>query len=112
MNVTKTISNIDEDLFSQLKSLMAGQTVEVVASGISMYPTIQEGQLLRIIITKDDIQKNHIIVYFQDNVMVAHRVLDMQKNKNKRTYFTRGDNQKRVVEIHEDQILGVVTAIL
>lgn len=84
-----------------------GYKVFVIVSG-SMEPTFDVGDL---IITKetDNIQKNDIITFMEENQSVTHRVMEILEEDGVNKYKTKGDNNdsQDVELVNAEQIEGV-----
>lgn len=84
-----------------------GYKVFVIVSG-SMEPTLNVGDL---IITKetDNIQKNDIITFREENQSITHRVIEIVEDNGINKYKTKGDNNdSQDVELVDiEQIEGV-----
>lgn len=84
-----------------------GYKVFVIVSG-SMEPTFDVGDL---IITKetDNIQKNDIITFKEENQSVTHRVIEIINDNGIKKYKTKGDNNDSQDDalVNVEQIEGV-----
>lgn len=90
-----------------IKEALDKQGYAVVGySGISMYPTLKEG--MKIKITKVSplwLKPSDIIVYVQENIIVAHRLIRILSNGE---MITKGDHQPfgGICQIKESALLG------
>ena len=68
----------------------------------SMSPTMEKGDIV-IIKIGDEIRENDIITYQKDNVLVTHRIININEN----TVITKGDyNNTDDEPINKNQIIG------
>ena len=68
--------------------------MQILAEGNSMYPTLVAGGKYNVILVKEeDIVVGDIIVFFINNIVICHRIIEIICFKNnKRFYKTQGDN--------------------
>lgn len=84
-----------------------GYSIMQVKTG-SMAKTINVKDIVIIKITKE-VNKNDIVTYFDGNVLITHRIIEMS-NKN---IVTKGDaNNSKDKPITKDQIIGKVVYII
>ena len=85
----------------------------------SMVPTYSRGDI--VIFSKpnkkelENIQIYNIIVYRLDNMIVAHRIVNIEKNnKGEVLYTTKGDNNLTVdsKKVTNEQIIGIVKTVV
>lgn len=78
--------------------------VDLIAHGESMFPTIKDGDQVRII-PQENYNENDIIAFWNShNKIVIHRIIITKKNK----FFTKGDNNKEFDKIvSKKDILGL-----
>ena len=68
--------------------------MNVLVKGDSMLPTLEDGAFYKLVLDKN-IQKNDIIVYCKDGMIICHRVVDIIYSKSNLVFIkTRGDNCK------------------
>ncbi len=91
-----------------IKLLKAGETVDVTAQGLSMFPFLLPSDVLRVRPEKaENLRRGQIVVYEQDSKIISHRYIKTVKGK----VICKGDGL-----IHSDSpvppanILGVVIA--
>ena len=80
-------------------------------TGHSMWPLIREGRDLMVIEKKgpDRCRKYDAVLFKRDNgVYVLHRILEVRD----RGYYIVGDNCAKGEYVREDQVLGVMTAVV
>ena len=60
----------------------------------SMDPTIHKGDavILQKVTDKTDLKKGDIVAYSNGKLIIVHRIVNVNKEKNKVTYTTKGDN--------------------
>ena len=90
-----------------LSNSKPNETIEIVVAGISMYPSIYNGDKIQIQKSKTYAIGDIIIFTYKGDELLVHRLLRV-KNK---TYFCKGDNAFRLEDINEDQILGKVVSV-
>lgn len=96
-------------LFSDIliSSLRAGNKISFSAKGTSMYPTIREGDILHIEpFLPEDICKRDIILYKENDGVIAHRLVYIRRKQGKASFFTCGDSSSGTKEVSDNQILG------
>ncbi|TRX63008.1 S24/S26 family peptidase [Carboxylicivirga sp. M1479] len=87
-----------------IQLLREGQTVEVPAHGMSMFPLLLPGD--RLLISPVKPQIGQIGVFIGMNKLIAHRLIKIDN----KTYFFKGDGVFHSDEpVHSDLVLGVVT---
>lgn len=84
-----------------------GYTLFKVNTG-SMLPTIQIGDIIIVKLT-DNIQKDDIITYYEDNKFITHRVIEFVEDE----VITKGDNNNTQDKpISKNNIIGKVSLII
>jgi signal peptidase I len=81
-------------------------------SGHSMLPTLCDGD--RVLVTHDlsSVRRGDVIVFRQDDGLVAHRVVRVTGHIGARRFRTRGDNVIRFdPEVSEPSVIGRVLAV-
>lgn len=74
----------------------------------SMAPTITTNDILIVKLTKD-IKKDDIVTFFSDDVVVTHRVIDINND----SYMTKGDANNTVDRpLNKDMIIGKVSKVI
>ncbi len=103
--------------------LRRGQCVRFKAPGLSMHPTIKEGETITVIpISSFDIKRGDILLYLVGKKVIAHRVVGIEKKKsdssnqpskfNPRLFLLRGDASTICDEpVEAKQILGKVVSV-
>ena len=93
--------------------LRAGCTIRARAYGISMYPTIQDGDeiILQPIKSSDKLKAGNIVaIETHRNIIAIHRVIKRGSKKNR--VITKGDNYQRIDGfVPSNQILGMVVEV-
>ena len=80
------------------------KSFELIVSGTSMLPVINEGESISIC-GKDTYDIGDIIVFiYKQDELIVHRLLDIKENR----YFCKGDNSFELEEIEGEQIIGAV----
>ena len=80
--------------------------VDLIARGQSMYPTIKDGEHIRVL-KCDDFIVGDIVAYWNDNSekIIVHKIVFMHNEK----IFTKGDNNPEIDKVvKQTQILGKV----
>ena len=80
--------------------------------GQSMFPTLKHKD--KILIKKMPIPKvkvRDIIVYYNNYYNISHRVIKIIDTPNGLIFYTRGDFDRIIEKINEDQILGKVVGV-
>jgi signal peptidase I len=88
--------------------------INLPASGNSMFPFIQKGDLCRFIsVNSDQLTRGDIVLYHSlTGQLVAHRLLSMKKLKGKRLFILKGDTNLGMDQpVEEQQIIGVLDSI-
>lgn len=87
--------------------------VEIAASGISMYPTIIEGDKIRVDTRMNkDLSVGDIIVYESYFFLICHRIIKSFLKDGERFYITKGDSIKSAFEeVMESEVMGKATTI-
>lgn len=81
----------------------------VIGSG-SMTGTINKGDAIIYEKLDDEVEKGDVIVFYNDNIRVIHRVIDIKNSGKEIRYYTQGDanpNQDEGYRVEED-IIGKV----
>ncbi len=103
--------------------LRRGQCVRFRAPGLSMHPTIKEGETITVIpISPFDIKRRDILLYLIGKKVIAHRVVGIEKKKSNssnqsskfspRLFLLRGDASAICDEpVEAQQILGKVVSV-
>jgi signal peptidase I len=91
--------------------LVSGNSVELPATGYSMFPAMRPGDKVMIkgIRNKEDLQKGNIIVYEINGTLVMHRLIAISENESgKPQYLTRGDSMaENDRAVSEQQLIAV-----
>jgi signal peptidase I len=85
------------DLIDTIKAVLeSGNSVELNATGYSMFPTLRPGD--RVIVkpfTKGELPKpGSVVVYRDNNALVIHRLIEVQNNNGEHVFITRGDSRQ------------------
>jgi len=84
-----------------------GYTLFEVASG-SMEPTLYIDDVILVHITKDNLKKNDIIAFYNENAIITHRIIFIDGD----TLTVKGDNNNTVdVPINKKQVIGKVVKV-
>jgi len=101
----------DNTLFDIATSLLAeNHSLSYKLKGNSMFPVLREGDVAEVIAQKTNQLKNgDIVVFRSDSGLVAHRIINIQKQNNALKFTTRGDNSRRNDSpFGEEQLLGKI----
>ncbi len=83
----------------------------ITVNGNSMYPSLVDGQKVRINTSNISIKKGDIIVYryFYDHLTI-HRVIKIILNNGNKYYVTKGDNNPMIDDyiINDNHIIGTI----
>lgn len=97
-----------------LAVLESGHSVELPATGYSMFPTLRPGD--RVIVkplTQEDLpQKGSVVVYIENSGFVMHRLVEITRSGSGHTQFiTRGDSMPEPDKPwHQQKLLGVAVS--
>lgn len=81
------------------------QSVEITVSGVSMNPTLREGDKI-LVKRAENYEAGDILVFlYKNNELLVHRILKVKGDK----YYCKGDNAFRLEDITLNQIAGKVT---
>lgn len=81
----------------------------------SMNPTYNRGDAIIFKkINPEEIEKNDILVFKQNNTFVTHRVVQIYKSGNEYSFVTKGDNNDDIDNklVHNEDVIGVVKYIV
>ena len=85
--------NIDEQLLDFAETLLNNKNMlSLSMKGYSMFPTLRAGDVGTV--TKcsvDDIRIGDIVVFREDNKLIAHRLVKIKQNNGNTLYITKGD---------------------
>ena len=85
----------------------SGKSLNLRVSGISMEPTLHEGDLVKVE-SKAEYEIGDILVFrYKESNILVHRLLQ----KDSKSFFCKGDNAFRFEEIDQNHIIGTVTKI-
>lgn len=92
----------------QLLSVILKQKgkVEITVSGISMFPTLVDGDLITIIPYPEYFPGDILVYTYRNEGLLVHRLL-----QKKNLYYCKGDNAFRTEHIPQNRILGKVTMV-
>ncbi len=86
--------------------------MQILASGNSMLPTLEDGKTYNIELVDDrTIQQGDIIVYYADGIVICHRVISILISKNNTVFYrTKGDNCTKPdpYAITKDMVIGKI----
>lgn len=83
-----------------------------IGSG-SMTPKIKKGDVVIVDTKKEEISKvkvGNVVAYKHDNIVVVHRIVRIEKTKQGKVYYSKGDRNKDIdnYAIYENEIVGIV----
>jgi signal peptidase I len=94
-----------------LSVLESGNSVELPATGFSMFPSLRPGDMVIVnpIKTGDLPESGNIVVFKTNNGLVMHRLVETaEDNRGEQIFITRGDCMKENDNpLHFKQIIGV-----
>jgi signal peptidase I len=102
------------EIFSVIEeALTNGTTVRFRAEGISMHPTIRDGDAIMIApVVTDDVVAGDILLCRRGNRVVAHRVVGVARDVTGRSFELRGDaNPSCDTPIGADAVVGRVIGV-
>lgn len=80
---------------------------------LSMWPLIGRYDQIREIKTQDSYEIDDIVVFKQDDLLIAHRIIYIASSNHDTSYVTQGDNNHRSDHhVKKSQILGKVLSII
>jgi len=86
--------------------------INLKVHGNSMYPKLKPGDCVFLDINNRSKYKvGDIIVFFQNDNLIIHRLVKIKKCKNSILYCQKGDNKKGWSWIKQDQIIGKIAGI-
>ncbi|MFH1641153.1 MAG: S24/S26 family peptidase, partial [Candidatus Omnitrophota bacterium] len=93
--------------------LIRNKSLYVRLGGESMYPTIKNGEIVKIEPLQDKVNNNEVILYRDDRGKpIVHRVIKMDTQGDRPNYLVRSDNNWLGGDIvEESQVLGKVTFV-
>jgi signal peptidase len=69
-----------------------GQSVQIIASGYSMFPFLRKGDLLTVEpVSMDKIKRGDVVVFESEEKWIAHRVIKIRSNAEGLEFLLRGD---------------------
>jgi len=81
-------------------------------TGHSMYPLIREGDQVLVLLGWTGIQRGDVIVFRREGVLIAHRVMSIDKTDAGHVLITKGDNVPYFdPPLNDNQIVGRVLAV-
>jgi signal peptidase len=102
-----SITNCVLDLWQEI-----GKDTQLKISGMSMLPFIKNGDSVVIRHRKEGIRIGSIVAFRNNQKIIVHRVIKMEKENGKTTFLTKGDfNLKPDNAFNEDNLIGRVTTI-
>lgn len=85
-----------------------GYSIFQIETG-SMSPTLEIEDIIIVKIENENIEKNDIVTFKQDNNFITHRVVKIENNK----FFTKGDNNPTEDDpIEKNDIFGKVKIVI
>ena len=93
--------------------LLVGRSVQLIARGLSMFPTLWRGAQLKLTYTPfENLENGNLIAFNRANKAIMHRIVKIEQNASGRRIQTQGDSNLKPDEwIDENQYLGKVIAI-
>lgn len=85
----------------------AGRAVELPVTGVSMNPTLQEGDVLTVRSQPDYAAGDILVFTYKEGELLVHRLLREEAGR----YYCKGDNAFRLEDVTADQIVGRVVAV-
>lgn len=89
-------NSINRDMDIIMKVLESGNSVELNATGFSMFPTLRHGDrvVVKPFIEGEKPKTGSLIVYRDNNALVIHRLIAVQNNNGEYVFITRGDSRQ------------------
>jgi signal peptidase len=87
-----------------------GRSVQIIASGYSMFPFLRKGDLLTVEpVSMDKIKPGDVVVFESEEKWIAHRVIRILNHKNEIQFLLRGDtNFQFDEEINQKNYIGQI----
>ena len=86
MNQQELSHTLRKEIISQ------GRSVQILASGYSMFPFLRKGDLLTVEpVPMETIKRGDIVVFEMGEKWIAHRVINIKRESNKLNFIPRGD---------------------
>ena len=95
LNTSGQENSLNRDIDIIMAVLESGNSVELNATGYSMFPTLRPGD--KVIVKpfpEGEIPKpGSVVVYRDNNSLVIHRMVEIQNNNGEYIFITRGDSR-------------------
>jgi len=100
-------------LYGLTEQLKKNGFIEISLTGYSMYPTIRNGDKIKIYkYNYDNVKPGDIIAFLHKNAdhLIVHRVIKLEEVKTRKILVTKGDNNEYVDPkvIREENFIGIV----
>lgn len=115
INMQTEGAHIDKIIHSTLDLWKdSGKLSSIEICGNSMKPLLHNGSRVLIEHCSSSVNIEDIIVYYRNNGLIAHRVIRIKTDEQKRLYLTKGDSALRFDDplVSEKEIVGVVRGIV
>jgi len=94
------------------RKLKEGDTIISTISGESMIPTLwHNNQILIKKISPFKLKERDIVVYKNDFINVAHRIIKIKRISGELVFSVRGDSNRKIEKVSSNKIIGKVIAV-
>ncbi|MCD7840812.1 MAG: ATP-binding cassette domain-containing protein [Erysipelotrichaceae bacterium] len=92
---------------SLLRELETEGFIVVPTVGTSMQPLLYTGKTQVLIVKKEILHKNDVVLYIKDDKLILHRIIKIRDD----VCYTRGDNTFEIEEIPKKDIKGIMKTV-
>ena len=107
-------NKLNDRIFDVVESLLDdNHTLSFRMEGYSMYPTMKPGDLGHVEkCSANDLNIGDLIVFKQNDMLVAHRLIEIVHQNNQRVFVAKGDkNPHKDIPFTENELVGKITSI-
>jgi len=107
-------TKLNDQILDVVESLLDdNHTLSFRMEGYSMYPTMKAGDLGHVVkCSANDLNVGDLIVFKQNEKLVAHRLIEIVHQNNQRVFVARGDkNHHKDNLFSDDELVGRITSI-
>ena len=106
--------NLNDQMLDIVESLLDdNHTLSFRMQGFSMYPTLKAGDLGYVLKCRaNDLTVGDLIVFKQNNKLIAHRLVEIVHQNNQQVFVAKGDkNSFKDAPFTENELVGKITSI-
>ena len=107
-------NNLNDQMLDIVESLLDdNHTLSFRMQGFSMYPTLKAGDLGHVLKCRaNDLTVGDLIVFKQNNKLIAHRLVEIVHQNNQQVFVAKGDkNSFKDAPFTENELVGKITSI-